>query len=317
MRAAFLLAAAWWAVPGPAWALGSASRGTSGAVFLKIAPGARPAAMGEAFSAVADDVHAAYYNPAGLAGLKKIEAGAMHESRFAGMSYQYAALAVPVLSWIDTPRQRNEFGVMALSFYSLSVSGIERRGVVESDEPVDTFGAQDLAYALSYGYALPDLPLSLGLTGKFVSSRLDANRAAAAAADAGALYRQGPLSAAVGLRHLGSAPNFRNASDPLPLTWYAGGAYRLRPEFLASVEIDLPRDDSAAGALGAEYRRELAHDLFGAARAGYNSGKSQPGGLAGFSLGFGLNYLGCDFDFAWLPSGELGDSFRYSLLVRF
>ena len=41
--------------------------GTTGAQFLKIGTGARPVAMGYAFSAVADDLNALYWNPAGLA----------------------------------------------------------------------------------------------------------------------------------------------------------------------------------------------------------------------------------------------------------
>ena len=36
-------------------------------LLLLIEPGARQAAMGEAFSAIADDATAGYYNPAGLA----------------------------------------------------------------------------------------------------------------------------------------------------------------------------------------------------------------------------------------------------------
>ncbi|MDD5658346.1 MAG: UPF0164 family protein [Elusimicrobia bacterium] len=317
MRALLASAASLWLACGTCAALGTAARGTSGAAFLQIAPGARPAALGEAFAAVADDVQAAYYNPAGLSGLKQVQAGAMHESRFAGLSYQYAALAVPLLSWVDSPRPPNAFGVAAVSFYSLSASGIERRGTVETDEPVDTFGAQDMAYALSYGYAPPGLPVSFGATAKAVSSRLDDARASAAALDAGALYRDGRASGALGFRHLGTRRKFRDAAEPLPLTWYAGGAYRFSGDWLACLEADLPRDDAPSAAAGLEYRRELGAGLSAAARGGFNSGRSSPGGLSGLSLGFGLGYRGWSFDFAWLPAGELGDSFRYFLLLRF
>jgi len=39
----------------------------AGAVFLLISPGARAGGMGEAQVAVANDVYASYWNPAGLA----------------------------------------------------------------------------------------------------------------------------------------------------------------------------------------------------------------------------------------------------------
>ena len=44
----------------------SSARGTTAAQFLKLGAGARAVAMGEAFSAVADDASALYWNPAAL-----------------------------------------------------------------------------------------------------------------------------------------------------------------------------------------------------------------------------------------------------------
>ncbi|MBN1756042.1 PorV/PorQ family protein [bacterium] len=43
-----------------------ADRSRAGVLFLLIGPGARPTGMGEAFSAIADDATATYWNPAGL-----------------------------------------------------------------------------------------------------------------------------------------------------------------------------------------------------------------------------------------------------------
>ena len=218
---------------------------------------------------------------------------------------------------MDTPRQRNAYGVAAFSFYSLSVGGIERRGTTETDQPVDTFGASDFAYSLSYGYELAGTGLALGGTAKFVDSTIDTTHGQALATDGGALYRRERFSAALGWRNMGTRQKFASDSDPLPLTWYAGGGYRVSPELSVSAEADVPRDAGAVVALGAEYRRSFARDLSAAARLGFNSSNTDPGGMSGMSLGFGLRYEAVDVDFAWLPAGELGDSFRYSLLVRF
>ena len=43
----------------------------TGAAFLKIGTGARPAALGGAYTALADDVNAIYYNPGALARLQR------------------------------------------------------------------------------------------------------------------------------------------------------------------------------------------------------------------------------------------------------
>jgi len=56
-----------------AWAVGEA-----GAIFLMIAPGAGPAATGEAQVAKVGDAYASYYNPAGLGFLSGREAALMH-----------------------------------------------------------------------------------------------------------------------------------------------------------------------------------------------------------------------------------------------
>ena len=50
----------------------------AGAVFLLISPGARAGGMGEAQVAVANDVYASYWNPAGLAFLQGWEMALMH-----------------------------------------------------------------------------------------------------------------------------------------------------------------------------------------------------------------------------------------------
>ena len=50
----------------------------AGAIFLLISPGARAGGMGEAQVAVANDVYASYWNPAGLAFLEGSEMAIMH-----------------------------------------------------------------------------------------------------------------------------------------------------------------------------------------------------------------------------------------------
>lgn len=59
--------------------------------------GARPLAMGGAFVAVADDVHATYWNPAGLARLSAAEVGATFDTDWQDLNYDiFAGVAAPV-----------------------------------------------------------------------------------------------------------------------------------------------------------------------------------------------------------------------------
>ncbi len=62
--------------------------------FLYVGAGARALALGGAYSAIAGDVTAAYWNPAGLCLLDGQEASFMHSERFGGLiTYDYLAYA--------------------------------------------------------------------------------------------------------------------------------------------------------------------------------------------------------------------------------
>src|ERR1035437_9224154 len=91
--------------------------GTSGAAFLKIGPGARPAGMGEAFTGVSDDIHAIYWNPAGLGTIKTPEITGMHMQYFQSIQYEFAAFAYPT----------KEHGTLGFAVTNLHTDNIERR----------------------------------------------------------------------------------------------------------------------------------------------------------------------------------------------
>ncbi len=312
MRA--LLLAALLAVPASA---ATTDRGAAAGQFLRLAPGARGAALGEAFAGAADDAYAAWYNPAGLAFLERVEAAGSHESRFEGLSYDAAIMAVPMLSWRDSPRRANAYGVAALSAYSHAVTGIERRGLVETDAPSGSFGASDRAIGLSYAWNAPGTGLAFGGTFKLVDSAIDASRAAATTIDAGALWKGERFSAGAGARSFGGKLRYSAVSDPLPTVYYAAGAWRPREGLLVVAELDVPKHDSAALGFGVERRWKAAPGLTASVRGGYNTGRSSAGGLAGASVGFGAAWRSFEADFAWSPAGALGDVFKYSVLVRF
>jgi long-subunit fatty acid transport protein len=308
-----LLAVLLVAAPAGGWA----QSGTSGAQFLKISPHARPSGMGEAFSAVADDVNAVYYNPAGLGALKNVQVSGSHTALYQGVSYEYAALSVPLLSWTKDQRPKNAYGTLGVSIYNLSVRGIERRGTTETDSPIETFGASDFAYALSYGYAIPETSLSLGLTGKHIDQQIDTVKASAYALDLGSLYRRGDAAYAFGVRNAGTKVKFSTQADPLPMTVYLGGSYRFNERWLGSAELDKPRDRGVQLAFGTEYKKEFGQKLAGSGRLGYAMRNNDAGGFSGLSFGLGLGYNNFNFDFALVPFGDLGNAYKYSMLVKF
>src|SRR3989339_1175485 len=64
--------------------------------FMAIGVGGRALGMGGAFVAIANDVTAGYYNPAGLANLNYPQLSLMHSEQFGNLvNYDYAAVGIP------------------------------------------------------------------------------------------------------------------------------------------------------------------------------------------------------------------------------
>src|ERR1700692_272675 len=72
-----------------------ASSGTEGAAFLDIPVGGGPAAMGSAYTALANDAYAATYNPGGLGVLASTQVSGQHLSYLDTLHYEYRTFAVP------------------------------------------------------------------------------------------------------------------------------------------------------------------------------------------------------------------------------
>jgi len=300
----------------------SNTAGTSGAQFLKLGAGARAAGMGDAFTAVADDAFAAYYNPAGLARMARPQIGASHSAMFQGVSYQSLSFVAPFgraegRGRIETEGNKHALGV---SVYYLGVADVERR-TGDSTNAVGTFSAGDSAYALSYAYAHND-KLSLGVNGKYLHQTIDNYSGSAMAADLGVLYRlnpngQRPVSLAASLRQLGNGIGYAGQKDPLPTTVVVAAAVAPTKNSVIDLDLGKTRDSAVYASLGGEARRVMTDGITGALRAGYTSSKRDNGGLAGLSAGGGLAFPKAEVDVAWIPFGSLGDTFRFSLLIKF
>lgn len=300
----------------PAAALGATEKGTAGAAFLTLEPGARAEALGGAFGGVADDALAANYNPAGLGFLKGIEAAAGREDRFQGMSYDYAILTVPVVAWTDKALPQESWGTTSAAVYSLTANGIESRGTTETDAPTGTFAAANRAFALSYGLKLAD-GLALGGTFKYVDESLATARGSAFTGDAGALLKRGEWSFGGGVRNAFGSLKLGSTPDPLPSLVYAGAGWRPRKGWLLAAELDQPKADATALGVGVERELEITKGLSAAARAGFRTDRVDAGALGGACVGFGIDWKGISAEFSWSPGGTLGDVVQYAVRARF
>ncbi|MFN0118258.1 MAG: PorV/PorQ family protein [Elusimicrobiota bacterium] len=280
--------------------------GTSGASFLRIGSGPRPTAMGEAFVAIADDINTVHHNPAGLALIEESQMTAMHTQWFQNLNYDFGAFAVPT-----------GIGTFAISAATLKASDIQKRGNDESD--LGTFENLDAAYALSYGRNIID-NLAAGVTLRYIKEEIDTESAQAMSGDLGLRYQMAsrPLSFGFAVRHFGPEIKFIDESDPQPLTFDVGAAHRFFSDKLVlATDLRKPRDNDVQYGFGAEYIQPIGKDFSTALRAGYSSETTGPDGAHGISLGAGVGIKQLELNFAWVPFGDLGNTFRYGALFRF
>ncbi|MFA6094003.1 MAG: PorV/PorQ family protein [Elusimicrobiota bacterium] len=294
--------------------LGTAHSAQSGAAFLRIGTGARPEAMGGAYTALADDINAIHYNPGGLAGLGKRELGFTHTQWVLDSQFDFVGFGQPT-----------KFGTLGVSFARLATGKQEARSA--DRQLTGGFEAADSVYTLGCGRMLegasPWGSLGFGVNAKYLESSIGSDKASTFAADLGAVHRfEGrPLSLGVSVLNMGQGMKFLDQRDPLPLTVSVGGAYRLAG--VLGIALDVrhePNDKSWDVGVGTEYSLFQGFAL----RAGYasaavagRSSKSGAMGLSGLGGGFGIKMRSYRADYTFTPFGELGNVQRISLGARF
>ena len=277
--------------------------GTSSAQFLKLGSGARAAAMGDAFVGVADDVTAAYWNPAGLSNLKSAEVSMMHNAWLSDTQYQTLSAALPL-----------DRVSLAASIYRMSYGSIDK--YTASNVRDGSFDAGSLAGALSGAYKVGD-DLSIGGTVKYIQESIEAEKGTSIAADAGILYQQDWYSIGATVQNVGPGLKMVQTQESLPQTLRVGGAVRLLDRKLTiSGGASKPNDNEIAVHAGAEYH---VNNLF-AIRGGYSAtpgNQLDVNGLVGLTGGVGVSLGRFNLDYAVAPFGDLGVSQRISVLMRF
>jgi hypothetical protein len=306
--------------------------GSSGAEFLRVAMGARAAALGENFVGLADDVTAAAWNPAGLGQLEEIQLTGMHMTYMEGVSYDFIAGSYPV----------GKYGSVALSAVYMGVDDFDS---TEFGAPMAS--ASDTMVALSWGGAMrtlvPESPtlhgFHYGLTAKFISRSLggysptgagaESFSANAMAVDVGIMYQALPtVMTGLTVQNLGSTIMFMgDEADALPMALRVGLGWRAieKSMFRGTVLVDVvkPMDPDGGtfesgtwGGLGVE--ATIAEIL--ALRFGFRSGADG----ARVVGGAGISYRGFSLDYAFVPlgdsgvfaPGDFGDAHRFGLTAR-
>lgn len=305
--------------------------------FMAIGVGGRALGMGGAFTAIANDITSAYYNPAGLGNLNYPQISLMHAEQFGNLvNYDYGAVAIP-------------FGTdltFALSVMRLGIDGIPDTREALVDGPGSTnviydiyhpnarlnpalikeFSNQDWAIYLSFAKRQTD-KFYWGANVKIIRRDIAEYGATGIGFDVGALYSP--------VENLFVGANIQDVTTTL-VAWSTGRnelitptlklgtAYRL--EILGgvvypAVDLDIRfenRRSSAYGNLGpvsfdAHAGLEYTFKNLFSIRGGYNDVRQ-------FTVGAGVKLpkLNIDYSFARFSYSELDrlpDSHRISLIL--
>jgi len=157
--------------------VGQSNVGTTAASFLDIGIGARSLAMGGAFTAVANDATALYWNPAGITNILQPTAHFYYAPWFVDIDFTHGAAVVPL----------GRMGTLGLSITSVTMGEMKVRTLQVPEGTGELFEVSNLALATTYARKLTDR-FSFGLNIKLVQEKIWHMNANVIAADVGCLF---------------------------------------------------------------------------------------------------------------------------------
>jgi long-subunit fatty acid transport protein len=265
--------------------------------------GARAAAMGNAYTAVADDVTAGYWNPAGLSQISGSELSLMHNEGLVDTQYEYFGAATKM----------NKSAV-AVNVYNMNYGSID--GYNNSNVKSGSFDASSLAGSLTYSSTIGE-NMNWGMNAKYIKETLETQNASAFAADFGFLYRAESYKVGATIQNLGPKMKFVREESALPQLISLGVARNfLAEKLLVAVDASKYNDNELTYHAGLDYNVASVMSL----RTGFETTPSNQidvNGLTGLSAGVGLHIGALTVDYAFRPFGDLGDTHRVSLLIKF
>lgn len=279
-----------------AWGAGV---GTTGANYLKIDAGARSSALGSAYVGLADDLNSLYFNPAGIASISYPAVDTMQLNWLADITQQQLAGVYPIKGW----------GVLG-AYYSALVTPYDKETTYDSGNDYYATGKEfnSEIKVVDIAYAQPiNENFSAGLGVKSIKERLADVEKSGIAADVGFLYRGlfiKDLSVGLVAQNISITP--LRPEEPLPQATVVGLAYPFRlfgtQKLTVLGDVGFCADNVTAFGGGIEY----ALNQFLAFRIGYKS-------KVGYTLGGGLRFGNLNLNYAYVPYGELGTSYRIAL----
>lgn len=313
--------------------------GTTAAKFLSLGIGAKANGMGGAYSSIANDATALYWNPAGVAGLNEYQIYFSHSALFADIDLNFVGFVIPAGS----------FGNIGISVDYLDYGEMELTSELNPEGTGETFGAASYAFGLSLARNITE-EFALGITAKYIREDIFNSSASGIAFDIGTIF----VTPFYGVKFSSAITNYGSKmkmngqdllrqydSDPqntgnnesvdaylgtddfdLPLRLQIGLSrdfqFLNNQRLTIAVDAAHPNDNNQWVNVGSELA--LFNEMI-FLRGGYKTlflDDSQEG----LTMGFGLNYSGLEFfriafDYAYQQYEYLDDIHTFGVLLGF
>lgn len=313
-----------------------------GAEFLLYPMGARAIGMGRAYTAVANDIQTASWNPAGLALLRKRE---VSYSRLNSFSYDVGDGEDSINNnLISLGFPTDLYGTFG---FSLEIQDYGQTAITGTGGP-EVLALVDDSAMIFYGFFATSLTDKLDVGVDYKYARVDygaleamggSGIASTSAVDLGILYRPlrtVPLQVGGTVRNLGFGIQYKDAAqkDPLPRRYRIGAAYDVLQHLIGSDVMSLlvsgdiemwrseVRDKDTEELLSEPiestqyFGTEFSYSQMLFLRFGYI--REKVFSTQGPAYGIGLNYKGVRFDIAQeLGVSDLGDETHFTAGLSF
>lgn len=287
-------------------------KATTGVAIFNHSVGTRQLGMADAAVGLADDVNAIFYNPAGLAQVRKLELNAMYFNNIVDTKDEAVSIVTPLRRGIFGGTASVGIGIRAYQGGDIEVIMLDSNN---NEIKHETLSAEN-DYMVGIGYSEKiGKNLYLGLALKGIHSTLvEDYTASAVALDAGALYHTSVEGLSVGLSLLnnGTEMKFIDEGDALPMRTIIGAGYKIRPLSNVGVKVglDYMKEKNADG------RTSIGAELTLLDMISVRSGYYVDSDLGSITAGIGIKLGSIQIDYGYAMMDELGDLHRASLTMR-
>ena len=302
--------------------------GTAVAQFLEIGVGARATGMGEAFTVMADNAEAAFWNPAGLADIEDYNLFTSYNQWPAGISIGGVAIAKTLPG----------IGTFAVNSVYLMTDDMEITTINQPEGTGETFSINNYSLGLSFSRYLTD-KVSIGITNKIVHEDYYNHGYTTWALDLGTIYRTDFRGLKLGMSILHFAPEIQfdgsyiDFSDPksyeaeeerdfeeysLPINFRVGASINLleMPDHKVVMAADMihPNNNIEQYNAGVEYCMKNMIFLRTGYKLSADEGGFAVGGGAKLSL---MNNFNIMINYSYADMGVLNGINRFSINLLF